>query len=125
MHRLWCARADRVSNLLTFANGAGFSRAVLFCAPAFPDNDWLRLTGDDRRQVRVFDGAFAMRRLLLAVVMFGALSGAHAADMPDFLRRSLPASSAPTRNWHGWYAACPRPHSRATPNYAPSAFSTT
>jgi opacity protein-like surface antigen len=47
---------------------------------------------------------FAMRRLLLAAVMFGAVSGAQAADMPDFLRGSLPASSAPTRNWDGWYA---------------------
>lgn len=45
-----------------------------------------------------------MRGLLLAAVMFGALSGAQAADMPDFLRGSLPASSAPTRNWDGWYA---------------------
>jgi opacity protein-like surface antigen len=44
-----------------------------------------------------------MRRLLLAAVMFGAVSGAQAADMPDFLRGSLPASSVPTRNWDGWY----------------------
>jgi outer membrane immunogenic protein len=45
-----------------------------------------------------------MRRLLLAAMMFGAVSGAQAADMPDFLRGTLPASSAPTRNWDGWYA---------------------
>ena len=45
-----------------------------------------------------------MRRLLLAAMMFGAVTGAHAADMPDFLRGSLPAESAPTRNWDGWYA---------------------
>jgi outer membrane immunogenic protein len=45
-----------------------------------------------------------MRRLLLAAMMFGAASGAQAADMPDFLRGSLPASNAPTRNWGGWYA---------------------
>src|SRR5882757_69093 len=44
-----------------------------------------------------------MRRLLLAAMMFGAVTGAQAADMPDFLRGSLPASSAPTRNWDGWY----------------------
>ena len=31
-----------------------------------------------------------MRKLLLAAVMFGAASGAQAADMPDFLRGSLP-----------------------------------
>jgi len=46
----------------------------------------------------------AMRRFVLAAMMFGAVSGAHAADMPDFLRGSLPASNAPTRNWDGWYA---------------------
>jgi opacity protein-like surface antigen len=45
-----------------------------------------------------------MRRFLLATMMFGAVTGAQAADMPDFLRGSLPASSAPTRNWDGWYA---------------------
>ncbi|MBR1207950.1 MULTISPECIES: outer membrane protein [unclassified Bradyrhizobium] len=45
-----------------------------------------------------------MRRFLLAAMMFGAVTGAQAADMPDFLRGSLPASSAPTRNWDGWYA---------------------
>jgi outer membrane immunogenic protein len=45
-----------------------------------------------------------MRRLLLAAVMFGAASGAQAADMPDFLRGSIPAVvSTPTRNWDGWY----------------------
>jgi len=68
------------------------------------DNDWLRLTGDDRPQVRVFDGSVAMRGLLLAAVMFGAASGAQAADMPDFLRGSIPAAvGTPTRNWDGWY----------------------
>jgi opacity protein-like surface antigen len=40
---------------------------------------------------------------LAAAVMFGAASGVHAADMPDFLRGTLPATSAPTRNWDGWY----------------------
>jgi outer membrane immunogenic protein len=45
-----------------------------------------------------------MRRLLLAAVMFGAASGAQAADMPDFLRGSIPSGpSTPTRNWDGWY----------------------
>jgi outer membrane immunogenic protein len=44
-----------------------------------------------------------MRRFLLAAVMFGAVSGAQAADMPDFLRGSLSAP-APARNWDGWYA---------------------
>jgi outer membrane immunogenic protein len=45
-----------------------------------------------------------MRRFLLAAAMFATMSCAQAADMPDFLRGSLPASSAPTRNWGGWYA---------------------
>ena len=96
-------------SLLTSANGAGFSRAVLFCvarrrfrrtnAPAARrDNDWLRLTGDDRRQVQsVVDGSVAMRRFLLAVVMFGTAAGAQAADMPDFLRGSLGVGAADRR----------------------------
>jgi opacity protein-like surface antigen len=45
-----------------------------------------------------------MRRLLLAAMMFGAVSGAQAADMPDFLRGSLPSSPAPSVNWQGFYA---------------------
>jgi opacity protein-like surface antigen len=46
-----------------------------------------------------------MRRLLLAAVIFGAGSGAQAADMPDYLRGSIPpALSTSTRNWDGWYA---------------------
>jgi opacity protein-like surface antigen len=45
-----------------------------------------------------------MRGFLLAAVIFGAASGAKAADMPDFLRGSISAP-APTlnRNWDGWY----------------------
>jgi outer membrane immunogenic protein len=44
-----------------------------------------------------------MRRLLVAAVMFGAVSGAQAADMPDFLRGSIPASPAPRVIWQGAY----------------------
>ena len=44
-----------------------------------------------------------MRRLLLAAVMFGAVSSAPAADLPDFLRGSYSPAPA-TRNWDGWYA---------------------
>ena len=47
-----------------------------------------------------------MRRLLLAVVMFGAASGAQAADLSDLpiLRGSFPDGlSTATRNWDGWY----------------------
>jgi opacity protein-like surface antigen len=46
-----------------------------------------------------------MRRFVLAAMIFGAVSGAHAADMSDFpaLRGSL-SGATPTRNWAGWYA---------------------
>jgi outer membrane immunogenic protein len=43
-----------------------------------------------------------MRRLLLAAAMFGAVHGAQAADMPDFLRGSF-APAPVTKNWEGWY----------------------
>lgn len=45
-----------------------------------------------------------MRGFVLAAMMFGALSGAHAADLPDLpiLRGSV--GEAPPRNWAGWYA---------------------
>jgi outer membrane immunogenic protein len=104
----------------------GFSRAVLFGAGTIElgprlrkndvhfrtrsrrlqggDNDWLRLTGDDHANLELFDGSVVMRRLLLAAVMFGAASGAQAADMPDFLRGSISSGPVtPTRNWDGWY----------------------
>jgi outer membrane immunogenic protein len=48
-----------------------------------------------------------MRRFLLAVVMFGAASGARAADLSDLpiLRGSIPGGlSTSTRNWDGYYA---------------------
>ena len=48
-----------------------------------------------------------MRGLVIAAMMFGAASGAQAADMPDLpvLRGSFPAGlSTATRNWDGWYA---------------------
>ncbi len=45
-----------------------------------------------------------MRRLLLVATMFGIATATQAADMPDFLRGSLPASAPATRNWEGWYA---------------------
>src|SRR5438105_7483645 len=75
-----------------------------FVLPAGPaDNHWLRLTSDDQRQFIVyFNGSVAMRRFLLAAVMFGVGPGAQAADMPDFLRGSISAPT-PTRNWDGWY----------------------
>jgi outer membrane immunogenic protein len=45
-----------------------------------------------------------MRRLLLAAVMFGTVSGAQAADMPDFLRGSFTDGLSTSRvNWQGYY----------------------
>jgi outer membrane immunogenic protein len=45
----------------------------------------------------------AMRRLLLAAVMFGAVSAAQAADLPDFLRGGFSPTPAPRVNWQGYY----------------------
>src|SRR5262245_40437486 len=70
------------------------------------DNDWLRLTGDDHRQVQSVGWSVAMRRLLLVAVMGGVVSGARAADMPDlpFLRGSFTEGlSSSTVNWQGGY----------------------
>jgi outer membrane immunogenic protein len=61
-----------------------------------------------------------MRRLLLAAMMFGAASGAQAADMPDFLRGSIPATSTPTRNWDGWYAGGQVGYSSANMDFSQS-----
>lgn len=45
-----------------------------------------------------------MRGLLLAAVMFGAVSGAQAADMPDFLRGGFTDGfTTPRVNWQGFY----------------------
>lgn len=53
------------------------------------------------------DGAFMMRRLLLAAVICGVAQGAYAADMPDdlpFLRGSQPAGLSTVRTvWQGFY----------------------
>ena len=81
---------------------AGFRRKTT--RPRALDNDWLRLTGDDQHTSRVFDGSVAMRRFLLAAMMFGTAAGAQAADMPDFLHGSLlPSGPSPTVNWQGFY----------------------
>ncbi|MGO8913618.1 MAG: outer membrane protein [Bradyrhizobium sp.] len=42
-----------------------------------------------------------MRRFLLAAAMFGTVSCAQAADMPDYLRGSV--GPTPTVNWRGFY----------------------
>jgi outer membrane immunogenic protein len=69
------------------------------------DNDWLRLTSDDQRQVRAgFDGSVAMRRFLLAAAMFGAVSGAQAADLSDLpILRGALTDGLTTVNWRGYY----------------------
>jgi outer membrane immunogenic protein len=66
-----------------------------------------------------------MRRFLLAAMVFGAVSGAQAADMPDFLRGSIPASSTPTRNWDGWYAGGQVGYSWANTDYGRTVVSMT
>lgn len=60
-----------------------------------------------------------MRRLLLAAAMLGMVSGAFAADLPDFLRGSyLPP--APVRNWDGWYAGGQVGYSSASSDFTQS-----
>jgi opacity protein-like surface antigen len=67
------------------------------------DNDWLRLTSDDRR-VQKLDWSVAMRRLLLAAMMLGVVTSARAADLP-FLRGGFTDGySRPIVNWQGVYA---------------------
>jgi opacity protein-like surface antigen len=61
-----------------------------------------------------------MRRLLLTMAMFGMTAGAQAADMPDFLRGSVPASNTPTRNWDGWYAGGEVSYSSASVDFSQS-----
>jgi outer membrane immunogenic protein len=52
----------------------------------------------------LFDvGVVAMRRFLLTIVMAVVATGAKAADMPDFLRGSIPAGPAPVADWQGFY----------------------
>ena len=54
-------------------------------------------------KLRYRKGLVAMRGIVLAVAMLAAGSGAHAADMPDYLRGSLPAGPSPIVNWRGFY----------------------
>src|ERR1700732_134744 len=52
-----------------------------------------------------FDWSVEMRKILLAAVMFGAVSAAHAADLPDLpILRGGFSDGVPTRvNWQGFY----------------------
>src|SRR5437868_5495475 len=65
-----------------------------------------------------------MRRFLLAVMVLGAATGAHAADMPEFLRGSI-AAPMPTRNWEGWYAGGQIGYSSAEMDYRRTAVALT
>jgi len=58
-----------------------------------------------------------MRRVLLAAAMFAMSVSAHAADMPDFLRGSLPGNSASTVNWRGFYAGGQYGYGSSTENF--------
>jgi opacity protein-like surface antigen len=60
-----------------------------------------------------------MRRYLLAAIMFGTAAGAHAADMPDYLRGST-GEPTPTRNWDGWYAGGQAGYSSANMDFSQS-----
>jgi outer membrane immunogenic protein len=66
-----------------------------------------------------------MRGVVLAAAMLGTVASAQAADMPDFLRGSLPASSTPTRNWDGWYAGGQVEYSTANVDYGSTVVSMT
>ncbi|MGA2054543.1 MAG: outer membrane beta-barrel protein [Bradyrhizobium sp.] len=63
--------------------------------------------------------------VLAAAAMLGTVASAQAADMPDFLRGSLPASSTPTRNWDGWYAGGQVEYSTANVDYGSTVVSMT
>ncbi|MEO6780773.1 MAG: outer membrane beta-barrel protein [Bradyrhizobium sp.] len=67
----------------------------------------------------VVEGSVTMRRFLLAAVVFGTMAGAHAADMPDYLRGGL-AEPTPTRNWDGWYAGGQVGYSSANMDFSQS-----
>src|SRR6478609_7857068 len=71
-------------------------------------------------QVSMYDGGVAMRRFLLAAVMFAAVSGAQAADMPDFLRGSLTTVRAPAVNWQGFYVGAQGAYGSSDENFSGS-----
>jgi outer membrane immunogenic protein len=50
-----------------------------------------------------FDWSVAMRRFLLAAAMMGALSGAHAADLPVLRGGLTDGQTSSTVNWQGFY----------------------
>ena len=52
--------------------------------------------------------------------MFGVVSGATAADMPDFLRGSLSAGPVPTVNWQGFYIGAQAGYGSSDENFSGS-----
>ena len=66
-----------------------------------------------------------MRGLLLMAAMFGVATAAQAADMPDFLRGSIPASAPATRNWDGWYVGGQASYSSSEIDFSRSVVSLT
>src|SRR5215208_7477769 len=86
------------------------------------DNHWLRLTGDDHRQVQSVRWSVAMRRLLMVAAMCGVVSGAQAADMPDlpFLRGSFTDGLSSAKvNWQGYYVGGQVSYGSVTSKVAP------
>jgi outer membrane immunogenic protein len=67
-----------------------------------------------------FDGSVGMRKVLLAAATAMMTCGAQAADMPDFLRGTMPASNTPTRNWDGWYAGGQVGYTSSTDDFSTS-----
>jgi outer membrane immunogenic protein len=61
-----------------------------------------------------------MRGFFLVAMVLGAASGVQAADMPDFLRGSLPGGPAPTVNWAGVYIGGQVTHGAADMNFTNS-----
>lgn len=61
-----------------------------------------------------------MRGFFLVAMVLGAASGAQAADMPDFLRGSLPGGPAPTVNWAGFYVGGQGSYGSSSSNVTPS-----
>jgi outer membrane immunogenic protein len=89
------------------------------CPIGARDNDWLRLTGDDRRKFRL-RWSVAMRRFLLAAVMCGVASLAQAADLP-FLRGSFTEGlSAGRVNWEGGSIGAHASHGASDMNFTNS-----
>jgi opacity protein-like surface antigen len=58
--------------------------------------------------------------VLAAAVMLGSVASAQAADMPDFLRGSLPGGYSPPVNWRGFYLGGQAAWANSTQNFSGS-----